>query len=95
MDPRQIIIEPMVTEKSTVAREKYNRYTFKVVPNATKPQIAKAVEEIFEVTVLEVRTIKMQGKVKRLGRNIGRRSAWKKAIVTLKEGDSVDFFEGV
>lgn len=95
MDPRQIIIEPMVTEKSTIAREMYNRYTFKVTPTATKPQIAKAIEEIFEVTVLEVRTIKMQGKVKRLGRNIGRRSAWKKAIVTLKEGDSVDFFEGV
>ncbi|PIE53548.1 50S ribosomal protein L23 [Candidatus Fermentibacteria bacterium] len=95
MDPRQIIIEPMVTEKSTIAREMYNRYTFRVLPKATKHQIAKAVEEIFDVTVLEVRTIKMQGKVKRLGRNIGRRAAWKKAVVTLKEGDSVDFFEGV
>jgi len=95
MDPRQIIIEPVVTEKSTVAREMYNRYTFKVIPGATKHQIARAVEEIFDVTVLEVRTIRMEGKVKRLGRNIGRRSAWKKAIVTLKEGDSVDFFEGV
>ncbi len=95
MDPRQIIIEPIVTEKSTIGRELFNRYTFRVIPNATKPQIAKAVEEIFDVTVLEVRTIKMDGKVKRLGRNIGRRSAWKKAIVTLKEGDSVDFFEGV
>jgi len=95
MDPRQIIIEPIVTEKSTVSREMYNRYTFRVIPGATKPQIARAVEEIFDVTVLEVRTIKMDGKVKRLGRNIGRRSAWKKAIVTLKEGDSVDFFEGV
>lgn len=95
MDPRQIIIEPIVTEKSTVARELYNRYTFRVIPGATKPQIAKAIEEIFEVTVIEVRTVKMEGKLKRLGRNIGRRSAWKKAIVTLKEGDSVDFFEGV
>lgn len=95
MDPRQIIIAPMVTEKSTIAREMYNRYTFKVLPGATKPQIARAIEEIFDVTVLEVRTVKMDGKVKRLGRNIGRRAAWKKAIVTLKEGDSVDFFEGV
>lgn len=95
MDPRQIIIEPLVTEKSTVIRELYNRYTFKVIPGATKNQIARAVEEIFDVTVLEVRTIKMDGKVKRLGRNLGRRSAWKKAIVTLKKGDTVDFFEGV
>ncbi len=95
MDPRQIILEPIVTEKSTIAREMNNMYSFKVIPNATKPQIATAIEAIFEVTVLKVRTIRMDGKVKRLGRNIGRRSAWKKAIVTLAEGDSVDFFEGV
>jgi large subunit ribosomal protein L23 len=95
MDPRQIILEPIVTEKSTIAREMHNRYTFRVIPGANKHQIARAVEEIFDVTVLEVRTVRMDGKVKRLGRNIGRRSAWKKAIVTLKKGDSVDFFEGV
>ncbi len=95
MDPRQIILEPIVTEKSTIARELYNKYSFKVVPGATKPQIANAIEQIFEVTVLKVHTINMDGKVKRLGRNLGRRSAWKKAIVTLAEGDSVDFFEGV
>ncbi len=95
MDPRQIILEPIVTEKSTIARERYNKYSFKVIPDATKPQIANAIEEIFEVKVLKVHTINMDGKVKRLGRNLGRRSAWKKAIVTLAEGDSVDFFEGV
>jgi large subunit ribosomal protein L23 len=95
MDPRQIIIEPIVTEKSTVVREMYNRYTFRVLAGATKHQIARAVEEIFEVTVLKVHTIRMDGKVKRLGRNIGRRSAWKKAVVTLAKGDTVDFFEGV
>ena len=95
MDPRQIILEPIVTEKSTNSRELYNRYSFKVIPSATKPQIARAIEQIFEVTVLKVHTINMDGKVKRLGRNLGRRSAWKKAIVTLAEGDSVDFFEGV
>lgn len=95
MDPRQIILEPIVTEKSTIARELYNKYSFKVIPDATKPQIANAIEEIFEVKVLKVHTINMDGKVKRLGRNLGRRSAWKKAIVTLAEGDSVDFFEGV
>ena len=95
MDPRQIILEPIVTEKSTMVREMYNKYSFKVIPRATKPQIARAIEEIFDVKVLKVYTINMDGKVKRLGRNIGRRSAWKKAIVTLAEGDSVDFFEGV
>ena len=95
MDPRQIVLEPIVTEKSTIARELYNKYSFKVIPGATKPQIANAIEQIFEVKVLKVHTINMDGKVKRLGRNLGRRSAWKKAIVTLAEGDSVDFFEGV
>jgi large subunit ribosomal protein L23 len=95
MDPRQIILEPLVTEKSTILRELYNKYSFKVIPGATKPQIANAIEAIFDVKVLKVHTVKMDGKVKRLGRNLGRRSAWKKAIVTLAEGDSVDFFEGV
>ncbi|OPX30361.1 MAG: 50S ribosomal protein L23 [Gemmatimonadaceae bacterium 4484_173] len=95
MDPRQIILEPIVTEKSTIVRELYNKYSFKVIPSATKPQIASAIEAIFDVKVLKVHTVNMDGKVKRLGRNLGRRSAWKKAIVTLAEGDSVDFFEGV
>jgi large subunit ribosomal protein L23 len=95
MDARQIIIEPIVTEKSTVARESLNAYSFKVKPAATKHQIAKAIEEIFSVTVLAVHTIRMDGKLKRMGRFAGRRSSWKKAIVTLKKGDTVDFFEGV
>ena len=94
MDARQIIIKPMVTEKTTTARELSNQYAFRVVANATKRQIAEAVEEIFEVKVVKVRTIRMEGKLKRLGRNLGRRPSWKKAIVTLAEGDSVDFFEG-
>ncbi|MCD6587226.1 MAG: 50S ribosomal protein L23 [Candidatus Fermentibacteraceae bacterium] len=95
MDPRQIVLEPIVTEKSTIVRELHNKYSFKVIPSATKPQIARAIEAIFDVKVLKVHTVRMDGKVKRLGRNLGRRSAWKKAIVTLAEGDSVDFFEGV
>jgi len=94
MDARQIIIKPMVTEKTTVAREMSNQYAFRVIAPATKRQIAEAVEEIFEVKVVKVRTIRMEGKLKRLGRNLGRRPSWKKAIVTLAEGDSVDFFEG-
>lgn len=94
MDARQIIIKPMVTEKTTTAREMSNQYAFRVIANATKRQIAAAVEEIFEVKVVKVRTIRMEGKLKRLGRTLGRRPSWKKAIVTLAEGDSVDFFEG-
>ena len=95
MRARQIILEPIITEKTTIARESSNKYCFRVIPKATKGQIADAIEEIFDVTVTEVRTIRMRGKMKRLGRNIGRRPSWKKAIVTLSEGDTVDFFEGV
>ena len=94
-DARQIVIRPIVTEKSTLLRETSNKYAFRVVPTATKRQIAQAVEELFDVHVRDVKTIRMQGKKKRLGRNIGRRPSWKKAIVTLAEGDTVDFFEGV
>lgn len=94
-DARQIVIRPIVTEKSTIMREDHNQYVFRVIPGATKREIATAVEELFEVSVTDVRTIRMQGKKKRLGRNLGRRPSWKKAIVTLAEGDSVDFFEGV
>ena len=95
MKARQIILEPIITEKSTAAREFANKYAFRVLPNATKGQIASAVEEIFGVSVMKVRTIRMQGKLKRMGRNVGRRASWKKAIVTLADDDSVDFFEGV
>lgn len=94
MDARQIILAPIVTEKSTIDRERNNRYAFRVHPEAGKGQIARAVEEIFGVRVTSVRTMNMAGKKKRLGRNLGRTSSWKKALVTLAEGDSVDFFEG-
>ena len=94
-DARQIVIRPLVTEKSTLMREEANKYVFRVIPSATKRQIAQAVEELFEVHVTDVKTMKMQGKKKRLGRNLGRRPSWKKAIVTLADGDTVDFFEGV
>ena len=94
-DARQIIIRPLVTEKSTVLREESNHYSFRVVPDASKRQIASAIEELFDVHVTDVRTMRMQGKKKRMGRSLGRRPSWKKAIVTLAEGDTVDFFEGV
>ncbi|RKZ08528.1 50S ribosomal protein L23 [Candidatus Fermentibacteria bacterium] len=91
----QIIVRPLVTEKSTVLREESNQYAFRVIPSATKRQIAAAVEELFDVHVIDVRTMRMLGKKKRLGRNLGRKPSWKKAIVTLASGDTVDFFEGV
>ncbi len=94
-DARQIVISPVVTEKSTLLREESNQYVFKVVPRATKKQIARAIEELFDVHVEDVKTMRMRGKVKRLGRNVGRRATWKKAVVTLVDGDTVDFFEGV
>ena len=68
---------------------------FEVDKNSNKSEIKKAVEKLFKVTVMEVRTLNRQGKPKRLGRFAGRRKDWKKAIITLKEGDRVDFFEGV
>jgi len=94
-DARQIIIRPIITEKSTVLKEESNQYAFRVIPTASKRHIAAAVEELFDVHVTDVRTMRMQGKKKRLGRNLGRKPAWKKAIVTLASGDTVDFFEGV
>lgn len=92
-NPREIILEPVVTEKTTYCREANNEVVFVVARNANKIEIRKAVEEIFGVTVLGVRTMKVLGKVKRLGRHEGRRSSWKKAIVTLRKGDSIEFFE--
>ena len=89
-----IIINPLVTEKSTIQREGQNQYSFKVDKRANKIEIKEAVERLFKVTVEEVRTVTMRGKVKRLGRRFGKRPDWKKAIVTLKEGDRIDFFEG-
>jgi large subunit ribosomal protein L23 len=92
-DPRTIILEPVVTEKTTRRREVKNEVVFKVAKNANKIEIRNAVEELFDVSVKTVRTIAMHGKVKRLGRFEGKRASWKKAIVTLKEGDVIEFFE--
>ncbi|UCD71146.1 MAG: 50S ribosomal protein L23 [Syntrophobacterales bacterium] len=93
-EAHDIIISPLVTEKSTTQREAQNQYSFKVNKMANKIEIKEAVERIFKVKVNEVRTTTMRGKVKRLGRRFGKRPDWKKAIVTVKEGDRIDFFEG-
>ena len=72
----------------------HRQYAFEVDPNANKIEIQRAVEQLFKVTVIQVRTANVLGKMKRLGRRYGKRPDWKRAIVTLKEGDRIDFFEG-
>ena len=88
------IISPLVTEKSTTQREGQNQYSFMVDKRANKIEIKEAVERLFKVKVTEVRTTMIRGKVKKLGSRFGKRPDWKKAIVTVKEGDRIDFFEG-
>jgi len=90
-----LIKSPLITEKGTVVSEKSNQVIFKVRPDATKGAIRDAVEDLFKVTVLKVRTINLMGKTRRVGRTMGKRADWKKAYVTLKEGDRIEFFEGV
>jgi large subunit ribosomal protein L23 len=92
-NPYDVLIQPMITEKSTILHEDSNTIAFKVHPDANKIEIRNAVETLFDVTVIAVHTIAMKGKRKRLGVHEGRRSAWKKAYVTLAEGDKISFFE--
>ena len=98
-DIRLIIQKPVVTEKSTSLKEDFNRYVFRVEVKANKRQIKKAVEELFEVKVKDVRTAVIRGKrsvvMNRRGRFEGYRPNWKKAYVTLAEGDNIDIFEVV
>jgi len=84
-EAQKIIRRPLITEKSTRQKEENHQYFF---------EIQSAVERLFKVKVLQVRTSNVMGKIKRLGRRYGKRPDWKKAIITLKEGDRIDFFEG-
>ena len=95
MELHQVIRRPLITEKSSIGREEFNLTTFAVDPRATKHDIRRAVETLFEVEVLGVRTMRQPRKAKRVGMKIGRRAEWKKAIVELAEGHSIEFFEGV
>jgi large subunit ribosomal protein L23 len=88
-----ILIRPLVTEKSTHLSEEQNTYVFEVGRSANKHQIKAAVESLFGVSVLDVRTLNVRGKMKRFGRFTGKRSNWKKAYVTLADGDFLNFFE--
>jgi large subunit ribosomal protein L23 len=90
-----LIVAPLITEKGTLAGEKANQVVFRVRPEAGKDQLRLVIEELFKVTVLKVRTANFLGKQRRRGRVIGHRPRWKKAYVTLKEGDKIEFFEGV
>lgn len=91
---RDILIKPVVTEKSTGLLAE-NKYTFIVDLNANKTEIKKAVEDIFKVKVEKVNTMRVKGKLKRVRQFVGRTSERKKAIVTLKEGDKIEIFEGL
>jgi large subunit ribosomal protein L23 len=95
MDIYRIIREPHIAEKANLVKEKYNQITLKVDKRANKIEIKNAVEKIFKKKVLEVNTINMEGKTKRVGRNMGKKSDWKKAIVKLAPGENIEFFEGV
>ncbi len=93
-EPQSIIIRPLITEKTTQQKDDNHQYVFEVHRDANKIEIKSAVEQLFKVKVLKVRTINVLGKIKRLGRKYGKRPDWKKAIVTLKEVDRIEFFEG-
>ena len=86
-----VLLSPIVSEKSSIAAEENNRFVFKVQKVATKLEIKKAVEMMFEVEVETVQVLNVKGKVKRFGRSLGKRSDWKKAYVKLKEGHDIDF----
>jgi large subunit ribosomal protein L23 len=94
-DLSKVIQRPLVTERGSVLREEYNQYFFEVNPEANKHEIQQAVEHYFGVKVTSVRTMNMRGKIKRMGRFQGKRADWKKAIVTLVDGDTIDAFDNV
>jgi large subunit ribosomal protein L23 len=91
---QEIVVRPLITEKAERNRQALRHYAFEVHRDASKIQVKQAVEKLFAVHVEAVRTSIARGKNKRVGRNIGRRPNWKKAIVTLKEGETISLFEG-
>ena len=93
-DLYRLIVGPVVTEKSSAAYQARKEYAFRVHIEATKPQIRKAIEKLFSVSVTDVRTLVVRAKRRSYGRHVGRRPSWKKAIVKLKDGDTIPVFEG-
>lgn len=94
MDVRDIIVKPLISEKAVGGMDA-GKYHFQVALGANKTQIKDAVEQIFGVKVVSVNTVRMHGKFRRVGKFVGRRSDWKKAIVTLAEGETIKVFEGL
>lgn len=94
-DYTQLVKRPLITEKGTMLRQKDNKVIFSVPVEANKIEIKKAVEELFKVHVEDVKTLIVKGKSKRWGMHTFKRSSWKKAIVKLREGESIEFYEGV
>ena len=93
-DPRNVLVKPLMTEKSMQRKEELNAVTFKVTVDANKVEIRQAVEKVFSVKVASVRTQSRGGKWKRMGRFEGRRPSWKKAVVTLQPGHKIELVEG-
>ncbi len=93
MNIYEVIKRPLVTEKTTLEKDAKNIIAFEIDNCANKIEVKEAVEKIFNVEVVDVKTINIAGKKKRIGKNVGKRANWKKAYVTLKEGSKVDFFE--
>jgi large subunit ribosomal protein L23 len=95
MNQFEVIKRPLVTEKSMAQGQQANRYLFAVDVRADKQSITDAVEKLFKVHVIKVNTSIVRGKIKKVGRSAGKRPNWKKAFVTLKEGEKIELFEGV
>jgi large subunit ribosomal protein L23 len=93
MNPYHVILKPIVTEKSVRLKEDSNQVVFAVRTDANKAQIRQAIQDLFKVRVVTVRTSKVTGKVKRLGKRLRESPDWKKAVVELRAGDTIDFFE--
>jgi large subunit ribosomal protein L23 len=95
MIANEIIKRPLITEKTSIQKELYNQLTFEVDRRANRIEIKRAIETVFNVRVSDVKTMQVRGKVKQRGRITGKRRDWKKAIVKLRPGERIDFFEGV
>jgi len=95
MDIYQVIKEPHITEKANIQKEGTNQITFRVHKKANKVEIRKAVETFFKSKVLDVRTMNVRGKRRRMGKTVGKKSDWKKAVVRLAPGENIEFFEGM
>lgn len=95
MMPNEIIIRPLITEKTSIQKEMHNQVTFEVDRRANRIEVKRAIETIFKVRVAGVKTMQIMGKTKQRGRVTGKRRDWKKAVVKLLPGERIDFFEGV